>query len=248
MKRNLLELVQSILSDMDSENVNSIGDSVEAQQVASVLEDTFFNIVSARDIPEHQRTLSLVSLSDTQRPTHFKYPTNVKEITELLYNNSEDGGVDYRTVSYMDPQEFLRRQTTSDSSNTLVVPDVSGETSMVVGNNAMPSYYTSFDDEHLIMDSYKSSYSSTLAAANTKAFGTIYPIFTISDSFEPDLDDNMLPYLLAEAKSVCFSMFKSGSDPKVEQAARRLKSYTQNDMFRTRKSLALSRKVNYGRS
>jgi len=34
MKTTLLEIVQSILSDMDSENVNTISDSVEAQQVA----------------------------------------------------------------------------------------------------------------------------------------------------------------------------------------------------------------------
>ena len=47
MRNTLLEMVQSILSDMDSENVNSISDSVEAQQVASVIEDTFFNIIAA---------------------------------------------------------------------------------------------------------------------------------------------------------------------------------------------------------
>ena len=52
---------------------------------------------------------------------------------------------------------------------------------------------------------------------------TSIPTFTIDDDFQPDLDDTMLPYLLAEAKSTCFSLFKSGSDPKIEQSARRLK-------------------------
>jgi hypothetical protein len=32
MKRTLLQIVQNILSDMDSEDVNSISDSVEAEQ------------------------------------------------------------------------------------------------------------------------------------------------------------------------------------------------------------------------
>jgi hypothetical protein len=36
MKRTLLEMVQSILSDMDSEDVNSISDTNEAEQIASV--------------------------------------------------------------------------------------------------------------------------------------------------------------------------------------------------------------------
>ena len=40
MKTTLLQIVQSILSDMDSEEVNSISDTTEAQQIASVVEDT----------------------------------------------------------------------------------------------------------------------------------------------------------------------------------------------------------------
>ena len=60
MKQTLLQMTQSILSDMDSEAVNSISDTVEAQQIASVIEDTFYNISSARDIPEHHQLLNLL--------------------------------------------------------------------------------------------------------------------------------------------------------------------------------------------
>ena len=48
MKQTLLQMTQSILSDMDSEAVNSISDTVEAQQIASVIEDTFYNIFCKR--------------------------------------------------------------------------------------------------------------------------------------------------------------------------------------------------------
>ena len=51
---------------MDSEDVNTISDTVEAQQVASVVEDTYFNIIAARDIPEHNKLIPLVSLLTTQ--------------------------------------------------------------------------------------------------------------------------------------------------------------------------------------
>ena len=44
MRNTLLQMVQSILSDMDSEAVNSISDTVEAEQVASVIQDTFFEL------------------------------------------------------------------------------------------------------------------------------------------------------------------------------------------------------------
>lgn len=57
MKTTLLQVVQSILSDMDSEAVNSISDTTEAQQIASVVEDTYYNIISAREIPEHKKLI-----------------------------------------------------------------------------------------------------------------------------------------------------------------------------------------------
>ena len=40
IKKNLLEIVQNILSDMDSEEVNTISDTVEAMQVAQIVETT----------------------------------------------------------------------------------------------------------------------------------------------------------------------------------------------------------------
>lgn len=231
MKKTLLELVQSILSDMDSEPVNSISDSIEAEQIASVIEDTYFNFISARDIPEHRQLIKITSLSDSTKPTHFKYVG--KEIFWLRYNIDEATGTNYREVKFIEPGDFVTRNV--DTSNTLIVPDVQAGTELIIRNDRMPSFYTSFDDEHIVMDSYKSSVESTLQNSKTQAYGMVYPTFTISDTFTPDLDDTLFPYLLAESKSVAFSLFKSGSDPKVEQAARRLKSYVQNDMFRTKK-------------
>ena len=235
MKKTLLEMVQSILSDMDSEAVNSIDDTVEAQQIASVIEDTYYNIVAARDIPEHQQLLKLTSLSSSIRPTHFQYPTNTRNIIDLSYNVDTNGGVEYQDIYFVEPLAFLKRMPLNNATNTLVVPDATAGTSLVILKDRMPSYYTSFDDLHIVMDAYDASVETILQASKTRAYGTVYPTFTIADSFTPDLDDTMLPYLLAEAKSTCFSLFKSGSDPKIEQAARRLKSFVQNDMYRTKR-------------
>ena len=241
MRTTLLSMVQSILSDMDSEDVNSIDDTVEAQQIASVIQDTFFNMIAARVIPEHKQLLQITSLSDSTRPTHFKYPDNVKEIENLFYNTATSGA-NYTEVYFVEPLEFLNRM---DEATGLRVDTVAGSTPIYVRQDRMPSYYTSFDDLHIVMDSYNSTVDSVLQQSKTRAYGTVYPSFTISDSFEPDLDDTMLPYLLAEAKSTCFSLFKSGSDPKVEQSARRLKSFVQNDMYRTKRE---NKRPHYGRN
>jgi len=86
MKTTLLQIVQSILSDMDSEDVNSISDTVEAQQIGSVVEDTYYNIIAAREIPEHNKLMTLTAMADSAKPTHFKYPTNTKHIDRVEYN------------------------------------------------------------------------------------------------------------------------------------------------------------------
>lgn len=242
MKRTLLEIVQSILNDMDSEAVNSISDTVEAEQVASVVEDTYYNIIAAREIPEHKQLLGITSLSESARPTHFHYPTNVKEVEVLQYNIGTSGA-NWSDIKFVEPLDFLHRMD-DQATGVVVSTDVAGGTPLYIRNDRMPSYYTSFDDYHIVMDAYDATVESTLQQSKTRAYGTVYPTFSQTDNFEPDLDDTMLPFLLAEAKSTCFSLFKSGSDPKVEQAARRLKSYVQNDMYRTKRE---NKRPHYGR-
>ena len=242
MKRTLLEMVQSILSDMDSEAVNSISETVEAQQIASVVEDTYYNLIATREIPEHKELLKITALSDSTRPTHFRYPDNTKQVERLFYNTAT-GGEDYREIYFVEPLDFLSR-TKGSEDNVVRVLDKNGGTDIFVRNDRMPSYYTSFDDYYIVMDSYDAAVETTLQQSKTRAYGTVYPTFTIEDGFVPDMDDTILPLLLAEAKSTCFSLFKAGSDPKVEQAARRMKSYSQNDMYRTKRE---NKRPTYGR-
>jgi len=248
MKETLLSFVQSILSDMDSEPVNSIGDSDEAGQIASVIEDTYYNMVVAREIPNLNELISLVSLSDSTRPTHFRYDatgsSKIKDICKVEYNvSSVSGEYTFREILFLKPLDFISRMQ-YNGANNLIVEDVNSATKISVITDKMPQYYTSFDNEHIVMDSYDSDIDSTLQASKSRALATRIPDFTISDTFVPDIDDNLKPMLLAESKSVCFSLFKSGSDPKIEQAARRLKSYTQNDKHNT---LQANKRNNYGR-
>ena len=240
MKSTLLQVVQSILSDMDSEDVNTISDTIEAQQVASVVEDTYFNIIAARSIPEHNKLIPLVSLASTARPTHFTYPARTKQLMRVDYNIGTASVPDYREIVYVEPLVFMDRMDQTAKKVTTVDQSVE----LFVGNDKDPSYYTSFNDNHIIMDAYDASVEANLASNKTRAFCAIYPTFSQTDSFAIDLDQTLMPLLLAESKSACMSLFKGGSDPKVEQAARRLKSYVQNDQYKTR----LASRNQYGRT
>lgn len=241
MKTTLLQIVQSILSDMDSEEVNSISDTTEALQIASVVEDTYYNIVAARHIPEHNTLITLTSLVDSTRPTHFQYPTTVAKLHTIEYNVGTSNDPNYKEILFLEPYDFISRM---DQSGLQVSSKENG-VKLYVTTDRPPTYYTSFDDNNIVMDSYDSSVEATLSEFKTRAFGQVLPDFQRTDSFEPDLDRTLLPLLLAESKSACFSLFKGGPDPKVEQASRRLKSYIQNDQYKTRKA---NTRNNYGRT
>jgi len=241
MKKTLLAITQNILSAMDSEDVNAIGDTLEALQVVDIIETVYFDLIATREIPEHRELIKMTALSDSDYPSHFFYPTNLKEIIRLDYQDS-DGY--YREVTWCDPLDFLNR-TDGTQEDYDTVLDKNGGTTLRILNNKQPSFYTSFDDEYLVLNSYDSTEDTTLQESKVRTFGTKYPTFNkTDDTFIPDLDASMFPYFIAEAKSMCMSLLKGGSDPKVEQSARRHKSFYQTDLFHTKQTNKWS---NYGR-
>lgn len=52
MKQTLLEMVQLILSSIDGEEVNSIDDTVEANQVALIVKSVYYDMLSDISLPE----------------------------------------------------------------------------------------------------------------------------------------------------------------------------------------------------
>jgi len=243
MKVTLLEIVKNILSDMDSEDVNSISDTVEALQVSKVVESTFYDIIATREIPEHQSLLKLTPFSDSDFPTHFVLEDAQASIETLWYDVSSDGTFEYREIKYLTPHDFLKLVDSRSSGYTLVNDKVAG-TKLRIKTDSQPYYFTTFDDEHIVLDSHLSTVDTTLQNSKIRALGKTYPTFSISDDYVPDIDAVFFPYLTQEAKSRCMSIFKGGADQKIEQAARRQKVHIQNDKRRTQHSDRLRR---YGR-
>lgn len=233
MKKTLLQIVQNILNDMDSDPVNSISDTVESEQVAQVVETVFYDLISTRNIPEHKELLKLDAASDTDFPTHFSMPENTKVIECLWY---QDSNGDYREIKWKDPVEFLYLTDRVEGTDYDSVNDKNAGTTLRITNNQDPTFFTSFDDFWIVMNAYDSAVDTTLQASKVRAWGTVYPVFSQTDSYIPDIDATLHPRLIAEAKSTCMSLFKGGPDVKIEQTAKRHKSYQQNDMYRVQRA------------
>lgn len=88
MRLTLLQMVQNILSRLSSDEVNSIGDTTESMQVATIVQTTFFNMVSRAGLPDQMQLFQLTSSDDPSRPVLMYKPANVDKIEWLKYKDT----------------------------------------------------------------------------------------------------------------------------------------------------------------
>lgn len=224
MKQSVLDMTQDILSDMNSDEVSSITDTVESMQVAQIIKSTYEELMGRKNWPHLQKLLKLDSSLTTSRPTHMAVPSTIKEVISVSYNkqNINQTSPRWNEVEWLYPDEFLQKTNdrNTDNANTDEIEDVSG-VKLLIKNDKAPTYFTSFDDENIVFDSYDSEMDSTLQSSKTQVLAYVLPSFTLTDTFVPDLPAEAFPALLAEAKSVCFARIKQAPDSKAEQQSRR---------------------------
>lgn len=223
-KRTLLDMVQEILNDLDSDEVESIDDTTESEQVVSILKSTYYAMMSSRDWPHLRRSIQITGLGNTSRPTHMKLQDGIKELCFINYNKVKNGETRkrYEEIEYLQPDHFLHKtnQRNNDDSDTVAVTDTGG-IEILIKNDVPPQYYTSFDDKYLVFDSYDSAVESTLQESKIQAMAYVMPEWNSSDTFIPDLPENAFTALVEEAKSRASFRLKQVADQKAEQEAGR---------------------------
>jgi len=246
-KMTLLEMVQDILSDMDSDEVNSINDSTESLQVAQIIKSTYYNIVDGKDYPFFKELFQLDSNGTVARPTHMRLPETIIDLEWIKYDCIKDGETRnrYTKIIYKTPEEFLEivDKRVSTASNIQVVTDSTG-IKLNIYNDKAPTYFTSFDDDYLVFDAFDGDVDSTLQNSKTQCHGKRSVTFTLSDSFIPDIPVQMFSYLLNDAKSACFVTLKQMANPKVEQQAVSQKRRMSQEAWRISNGISYP---NYGR-
>lgn len=234
-KLTLLELVQDILSEMKSDNVNSITDTEEATMVAAVVRNVFNEIIANRMWPSTGQLFALTASADSNRPTHMRIEDNVYDVEWVKYDvrDAADDPIRFRTIDYKQPGEFLEYVMQRDSSLSTVqtVFDIHGAP-LLIKTDAAPAYWTSFDDHYLVFDSFDSNVDSTLQTSKTQVFGHVEPAFSMENDYVPELPSKAFPYLLAEAKSTCMLNIKEVFSQKTEQSASRQRSWLSRNKRR----------------
>lgn len=229
----LLQMTQSILSALDSDPVDSIDETVEAVQVADLVKEAYFDLMSQRDWPFLFQLGNLTGLGDTSNPTKMFIPANYNKIKWVKYNKKE--------IEYITPEEFKHLI----DSRTVEAGKVDANGYVL---NADPLYWTSYDDVYITFDGYLSTTESSLQGSKTAIYGTVAPSWTHVDSFTPSIPEKFFPTLLAEAKSQAFVNLKQQNNAREERKAQRGRVIMRNEAWRNENGeIKYNTKVNYGR-
>ncbi len=232
-KMTLLDVVQEILSDMNSDNVNSINDTVEAQQVVQIAKRTYFNMINERILPHTASFFNLTAVVNPARPTHVRIEDNVIRVENIKYDcrKATADPVKPKELIYLTKEDFAELVMSRNPSapNITTVLDT---LPLFIINNVHPTYWTSFDDKHLVFDSYNADVETTIQSSKCYAYGEREPLWTSIDTFIPDIPAKMFPYFVNETKSMCFMTIKEAPHQKVEQAADRQRKWLSGEKFR----------------
>lgn len=215
MKLTLLDLTQNILSSMDSEEINSIGDTVESRQVAEIIKTVYFNIIARANLPEQWGLSKLENSLDPDVPVLMYVPNNISKIEWVKYNKSDKEEIDvpeYQYVTILPVTQFL------DLVNRFAIEEDNVERytfdnfSFYYIDNQHPKYCTIIKDKFVLFDAFRRDLEDTLEASRTLVRAQIHPNFEMSDQFIPELDVKQFPLLLNEAKSLAFLELKQAAN------------------------------------
>lgn len=225
MKYTLLEMVQQILSSMDSDQVNSINDTAESQQVANIIKTTYYDLLPSLNLPEHYELFELTATSSST-PVVMTLPSNAMDLQWVKYDSTTTGSKAYVQLDYWPLKDFLDSMhslTSTDSTVTTFSLTTNGSDTMDImcKNNQFPTRYTSFNDGTIVFDAYHSTYDAFLQKNKTIAWGQTIPAWSATDGFTPDLDAKQFTLLFNEAKGQCFIELKQTINAKAEKRARR---------------------------
>jgi hypothetical protein len=183
---------------------------------------------------QHDLNVDIPSQSSTTTipPPGYQYVTvlPVKPFLDIVTNlNPENSNV----ASY----QFV------DSSNAFP-----GTYTLYYQNDRQPTYCTILSDFYVLFDSFDSTVDDTLQASKTMAYGEVIPFWSMTDTFIPNIDEQTVPLLLNEAKSLAFYELKQTTHPKAEQEAKRQWSSVQKDKSKSDKPTYFDQLPDFGRN
>ena len=231
----------------DGFRISTIDDGIESQQVASIAQKVFYDLNN--DVFGNSQLESLVqleALADSTKPNYLRLPDTAADIKHdaVMYDISDDvAEIEMKEIEYMTPLNFLDLIGTKKASTTNQVVTDFGGYRMTIDNDAAPQYYTSFDDEYLVFDSFDSSVDSTLQSGKSGIITQLQRSFTQSDTYIIDFPEWFHTTYLNQVMSEASAALREEPLPTISRLARL-------GIIRARKKNRIGERehtINYGR-
>ena len=226
MKQTLLELVQGVLANTSGDQVNSISDTVESNDIAMFFREVYENLVVEYDLPAKRQLVQLDASTDPLKPTHMRMPVTVRKIEEIKYDRrtSNTDPLRFDDLHYKSPKDFLDFVLARNSQDTNVstITDYTG-VRFLIRKDTPPTYWTSFDDTYVIFDSYDIDLEATVQQSKTICYASVGGTWTMTNAYVPDLPEHLFPVLKAETTSKASIRAKQTQDGPAERDSRRIR-------------------------
>jgi hypothetical protein len=176
-KLTLLQIVQRVLSAIDSDNVASIDETPESEQIVHLTNTVYSDILD--DIPWYHRR-EVGKLLVTSDPHIMRIPDDKDHILDLniWYNGKQ--------IQYIEPADMVYKFAKRDKT----LPNV---TDGGVVNDRDPVYWTSYDDRNIVFDAANGY----LVEDLSQVLFSYMPTANLSQDLDvPDLPDRLSSVLL----------------------------------------------------
>lgn len=247
MSTTVLDIVQAVLSDLDSDEVNSISDTIEATQIAGLVKQSYNNIVDEFDLQNVKQLFQLDGLSDPDRPTVMRFPDGIHSVEWLKYNTrTADLDVDnWVNILMLDPDDFMDHVTQRNADGTDM--EVANNVTIKIALDRPPQYWTTFDGVEVIFDAVDQGVDSTLHSSKTNCYGQGRPALVMDDTTPINLPPRFITLLQNEVRKVAFDLFKDGIPISVLQASNNSRVRSQRTKHIDRMNRERTDLPDYGR-
>ena len=200
MSMNLQEMTERVAEFVNADKVDSIHDSDESYKIATIIKETFEEMILSKEIQTALELFHLQSSSNASAKTCLVLPDEALTIDIVKYTH-KDGKI--YSPEYMEPMEFIDWTLGMDTTKEVVETVTDKETGAVynIRTDKDPSFYTIISGKYLIFDSYNSEFENTLQGRHCLCYGHTLPAFEMKDEFVPDLQEQQFPILLSRAKT-----------------------------------------------
>ena len=229
-QQTLLQLTQSVLASIDGDEVTTISQTVESQQVAVIIQNVFNDIFDRAELKLGKQLFQLTNASVSQ-PTLCTLPTLTQSVVDLEWLQYDKHLSNTTTplwgyVNYLSVEEFfmlVNSYSQSLNNNQSYSYVNNGQTFTIwCLNNIAPSWFTTLDDKTFLFDSYDNTVdASGLVGTKGMAYGQLSNVFSLTDTYTPPLEDHQFSLLLQASCARAWVELKQQANPKAEQSERR---------------------------